>query len=277
MATPKPQKASKPILIEIAKLKNEYDVRKVLNDERVLVLAELIQEGLELPPIQVAMGENGWIFVDGRHRAAAHTLLDKTEILAIVVERKEPAKMFAQSLFANSGGALPPTINDIRHTVRRMLESGANATTVLKELSFLPVSQIRRYIHDSQEQMKRVKIRMALDSIAEGLRPVDAAAKYNVDLESLKAAISGIKKKFGAGDVSIESENKVYVKSQMRSVYVGITKRLENLFHYVDAAEIRSVTVTKIIDEWEGVLLKQLGRIKDWRERLQAITPKDNA
>ena len=246
---------SKPISIEIAKIVNQYDVRRALNDERVLSLAELIEGGVELPPIQVIMGDDGWIFVDGRHRAAAHTLLDKKEIVAVVVDKQESAKMFSQSLLANWGGALPPTTNDIRHTVRRMMEAGATATTVLKELSFLPASQLKKYIDDSRSQMKKIKIRMALDSIADGLRPNEAAAKFDVDLESVKAAISGIKKKFGSGDVGIESENKVYVKTVMKSATVGITKRLENLFHYVDAGEIRSVTVTKIIDEWEGTVL----------------------
>ena len=125
--------------------------------------------------------------------AAAHQLLDKPDIMAIVVERKDPAQMFSQALLANWGGALPPTTNDIRHTVRRMLEAGATHATVRKELSFLPLSQLNKYIDDSKSQMKKVKIRAALDAIADGLRPHEAAEKFEVDLESIKSAISGIK------------------------------------------------------------------------------------
>lgn len=263
---------SKPILIEVSRIKNIFDVRRALNEERVLALAELIQGGVELPPIDVIIYTDSFAFVDGRHRAAAYQLLDKPEILANVVERKDPAKMFSQALLSNWGGALPPTVSDIRHTVRRMLESGATHVTVRKELSFMPLYQINKYIDDSKSQMKKVRLRNALDSIAEGLRPSEAADKFDVDIESIKAAISGIKRKFGTGDVGIEAEHKVYIKGQMKSATTGITKRLEHLFHYVDAAEVRPGTVVKIIDEWEGVLRKTLARIPDWRQRLDAIT-----
>lgn len=271
---------SKPIPIEISSIRNLFDVRRALNEERVLALAELIMGGVELPPIEVIIDTDAFAFVDGRHRAAAYQLLDKPEIMAVVVERKEPAQMFSQALLANWGGALPPTVNDIRHTVRRMLEAGATHVVVRKELSFLPLSQINKYIDDSRSQMKKVKLRAALDAIAEGLRPLEAAEKFGLDLESVKAAVSGRKQKFGKGDVGIEAENKVYIKGQMKSASMGICKRIENLFHYVDAGEVSSVTVVKIIDQWEETLRKTMGRIPDWRQRLDAIThnglaPKD--
>lgn len=271
---------SKPISIEINTIRNLFDVRRSLNEERVLALAELIQGGVELPPIEVIIDKESFAFVDGRHRAAAHQLLDKTEIMAVVVERKEPAQMFSQALLANWGGALPPTVNDIRHTVRRMLEAGTSHATVRKELSFLPLSQVNKYIDDSKSQMKKVKLRSALEAIADGLRPAEAAEKFDLDLESIRAAISGIKRKFGKGEVGIEAENKVYIKGQMKSASMGICKRIENLFHYVDAGEVTSTTVVKIIDQWEETLRKTMARIPDWRQRLDAIThnglaPKD--
>ena len=66
----------------------------------------------------------------------------------------------------------------------------------------------------------------------------------------------------------------------MKSATMGIYKRIENLFHYVDAGEVRAATVSKIMDEWESTLKKTLARIPDWRQRLEAMThnglaPKD--
>lgn len=270
---------NKPILIEISQIKNQFDVRRALNDDRILTLAELIDGGTELPPIEVTelagadKDKDGfkYAFVDGRHRAAAYGMLDKTEILAKIVERHDLPTMFSRALLANWGGALPPTSADIQHTVRRMLEAGASNAAVRKHLQFLPESTVRKCLHDAQQTIKKVRLRQALEAVANGLRPHEAAERFGIDVEDVTTAISGKKRKFGSGDSGIEADGKLYIKRAMKSTNNGIAKKLDVLYKYVDAAEVQSKTVEKVLDEWEAQLVRTLGRLRDWRQRLEAI------
>lgn len=56
---------------------------------QTLDLANKLGNGLEVPPIHVALTEHGqYRICDGRHRVAAHKLLGRNEILATYSKRR---------------------------------------------------------------------------------------------------------------------------------------------------------------------------------------------
>ena len=79
---------AKEIVLNIAEIKEEFFVRAKLNEDHALYLAELVEAGIKLPPVEIAYSEDGAaILVDGRHRIHAYgVVLDRKSIPAVVVK-----------------------------------------------------------------------------------------------------------------------------------------------------------------------------------------------
>jgi hypothetical protein len=63
------------ISVRIEDLQMNLFVRWQLNEEHALYLAELIENGVLLPPIKITPD---MVVIDGRHRIEAHILLNRT-------------------------------------------------------------------------------------------------------------------------------------------------------------------------------------------------------
>jgi ParB-like nuclease domain len=260
--------------IKIIEIINKFDVRKALNDDHIIQLAELIQNGVKLPPILViALRGGGYAFVDGRHRAAAHALLN-IEVVEAVVKAEgsmTELQLMAEALKSNWGGALPPNQEDIRHTIIKLIEDGAKEKVIAEALKFLPHGMFRRYMKDATSVVNKRNTAKALEAIADGMNIPDAAKRFKLKEDSLRDAIMGRKRKWGGTEeIRIQGEARAYINTAMRSVNNGIGKKIQVLIWKVEHGEIQPSVAAEAIELWASKLNGTMHRLKDWRERLQA-------
>jgi len=266
-------KQRKVFSLEIAKIHNRFDVRKALDDDNILRFVELYEAGSEVPPIQVALIDGEYCYVDGRHRAQAKLIMDQTVIDCVLAEESDVIKLYGIALEANYGGAKPPTKVDIEHTIIRMIESGAKDADIKRALHFMPIGMLRSYTHVARSYLSKRNTREALEAIASGnMNVAQAALKFNLPVEKLKDAISGKKKKFSTGDAALITEGKNHVNRTMRSATGTITQKLKQFMTKLEDREIKASTVISVIDEWDTKVRAQQARVKDWRDRVASIT-----
>lgn len=263
---------SKPVNIPIEKIQNRFDVRKALDDDTVLHLAELYQAKVQLPPVSlVDMGDGTYSFIDGRHRAAAKALLGDDSIPAIVQPMngsKGTMELYAQALRANYGGSKPPTREDIQHTVHRMVEQGAGLTAISRLIDFIPNSMLHNMVAAAKGHINRDKMRKAIQYVAEGSNPAEAAKKFGVEPKAVSDAIAGRKRKWSTGEGTILAENKNHITRVLKAANLSIGKHMQDLLNQVEAGEVSPETVAKILNAWETHNKGTAHRIRDWRERL---------
>jgi hypothetical protein len=266
----------KVVMIPLAQITNRFDVRTKLDEDRVLQLMGCYEAGQELPPIEVVQfADDGYAYVDGRHRGAARAYCNFTDIAAIVIDNpNDPAELFARALEANYGGSKPPTRDDITHTVVRMLELGATQTAIRERLQFLPVGALKAYIASARGSIMKRKIAKAMDDIGDGLTIDTVAARYRIPLDSLKDVVKGKKGKWGKGrstEAELAIAFKSYISTELRAANSGISKKMEFMLQKVDAGEMSYKAAKGVIHAWSEHLRKTGIRVMDWNARLDAI------
>jgi len=184
--------------VALAQLVHSIDVRRILNDDHVLLLAGLIEGGIKLPPPQVTKTLR---VVDGRHRIAAFDLLGTKDIIVQVVADQDESDLYFAAMRANVGGALPPTVTDITHTIKRLLTLGVSQKDVIAGLPF-PASLSRKYIGYVRSNENKDKTYRALEAIREGrITLADAAKKFDIPAADLQAVINRKRVKANTGSI----------------------------------------------------------------------------
>ena len=275
-------KTTEAISLPLDQIKNKFDVRVALDQDRVIQFAGLYEGGIELPPIEVVrLADDEYAFIDGRHRAAARQYLNLTNVMAVVRNgnlKDNPGALFALALQANWGGAQPPTRNDIQHTVLRMLEAGVSRKDIESVLSFIPRGSLRSYTAHALNRMNRRHIGVALDAIREGLPIEKAAARASVKLETLKDVIAGKKGKWGRNRTD-ENQHiidlKVYISQSLRSANTGIGKKITDLLLKVSDGEISAKGAAIVIKAYREHIRKTGLNITDWESRLNNLATHD--
>ncbi|MEK7390717.1 MAG: ParB/RepB/Spo0J family partition protein [Patescibacteria group bacterium] len=181
-------KTTKIVTVKIVDLKKNLFVRLALNEDHVLYLADLIGNGVKLSPITITPDLT---VNDGRHRIAAYELLGLTEIEAEVVNIGSEIEQIAMAFKANVGGSLPPTQQDVEHTIELLLERGETKKRI-GELLGLPAGMARRYVDVVQSRVARTTLMKAVAAVTDGgLTVAKAAEMHGVDPEKVKAVLSG--------------------------------------------------------------------------------------
>ena len=267
------------VMIPLAQISNKFDVRVKLDEDRVLQFMGMYDDGQDVPPVVlVKLGEDSYAYVDGRHRGAARSYLNLTDVPAVIRSEAmsdSPVELLAEALEANYGGAKPPTREDIIHTVTRMLEAGASQTAIRDRLQFLPSGSLRAFIATARSNIMRKKVAKALDEMSEGSATLeDAAKRYGIKPETLKDVVAGKKRKWNKGrsdeaDFCIAMKN--YISTELRSANSGISKKVELLLKKVDDGEVSYKFAEEVIRAWRDHLRKTGVRVSDWQARLNAI------
>ena len=182
--------------IPIDQLKDTFHVRVSLDDDRVLQLAELYENNVEIDPLLVVEGTNE--ILDGRHRREALKLLDRKEARCKLIPNAERATLIIQALAVNMGGSLPPSRPDINHTIRLLIEEGVPRRRIIENLQkivAIPPELIQKWLDQVQSAMHRARMNKAGDAFVNGGLTLEEAAKAcNVDPEKLRAYMGGKKK-----------------------------------------------------------------------------------
>lgn len=262
----------------LSSIKNKFDVRVALDQDRVLQFAGMYEGRQELPPIEVVkIDDEDYAFIDGRHRAEARKYLNLTDIQAVVRSgslRDDPAALFGRALKANWGGSQPPTREDIQHTILRMLEAGVSRIEIEGILSFIPKGSLRAYTAHSLNQISKRKIAKALDAIADGSNIEQAAKKVGLKADRLKEIVAGKKGTWGKGrseESHFTTGIKAYISQVSQSTNNGIAKKVQFTLQKVDDGEISLKGATEVITFWKKHVANTTRRIADWEARLDSI------
>lgn len=176
--------------VPLEKIAETFYVRLALDENHVIHLASLLENGVELPPI--LLNEETHELVDGRHRKAAHELRGSKEIPSTFRKFRDRAEMILAALQSNTGGPLPPNNQDITHAVELLLGqklSGKDVIGMVFRETGLPKLLIRRFVNDVRSQMFRRRLSAAVQAVVDGKTVMSAAAENDVPLEKLQAAL----------------------------------------------------------------------------------------
>ena len=256
--------SKKIVTIKIADIKVDTYVRKGLNQDHALFLASLIEAGVKLPPIKITPDFN---LQDGRHRIEAHLLNGLTEIECEVISARNDLVLIGEAFRDNMGGSLPPTPDDIKHTIRMLLDRGMAKKDIPVALG-LPAAMVRGYISTVESERKRQLLQQAANLIAEGeANRSEAAEKVGIKDEDLKQFLQQHNKretKKGLKDV----------ERNMRHLYQSFSNRVSRLMKGVqekfedgDISAKQVEGIFEIIDD----KLKSAARLQsDRRKRFEA-------
>lgn len=247
--------------ISLGDLQINAFVRAGIDENHVLFLGQLIEGGTELPPILITANNE---VIDGRHRIQAHDVLGREIIQAKIVEVNSPEEIIAMAFRANMGGSLPPSPQDIEHTISLLVESKKTAQAI-SELLSLPQEMVSSYVAEVKARLARKKLQDAVrDVIDNDLAPKAAAKKHGVELDKLKAELSGNKQK------SKQSSNTLQKKLTFTFKSCGGTvgKAMKTLQLLANEGDISKQEIQEIFDHIEDFLHRFVSNIADKKKRL---------
>lgn len=270
--TGKPKSRHTPM--KLADIKANFFVRKGLNQDHVLMLAELYEAAriehkddiLASKAVTIIEVTDDNILVDGRHRKEA---MELAEIKVADVERVgilSPSELILRAMQANMGGALPPTRDDMVYSVDQLLHKGMSARAIEDALTIIPRSVVRRYISIAQRRRKEAAMKQAINDVAStGLTVRAAAQTYGVNEEELSAAIAGKKRKF---------TNEAGLLAPFSSLYNALGRKLganmRRVFEQYRDGEVSHDAVRGLLNHVCDSTRKLMLRVQDWDNRLKA-------
>jgi len=252
--------------VALKDLQTNLFVRKALNQDHALYLAELIENGVKLPPIKITRER---VVIDGRHRVEAYDLNKIEEIECEIVDIHDETELIAEAYKANVGGPLPPTPQDTEHTVMMLLERGESKKRI-GELLGLPAGMARRYITDVQSRMTRAKMQRAGAAVTEGgLTVSKAAEQYDVDVEKLKEFLSGHRRK---------SKGIVEIQRGLTKTHKSLSQKnaalIRSLLDKFEDGDVTEKQVRDIFAHIEHLQKRSARGVADWKKRFDAVNGK---
>ncbi len=265
MATQK-QTVRKPI----AELDFSIFVRRQLDHKRVLELAELLENEVELDAIEVTEANQG---IDGRHRIEAHLLIGRTEIECKVRPGKmTTVELIAAAFQANTGGALPPEQQDKEHTVELLLEQHVAYKTIAGIIG-VPLVMARKYIENVKGRTKRKNLQKAALAVTEGSTVAIAAEDNNVGVDELKSFITGAKRKPKTGSIA---EIKQAIALNHKSFASKNARLLDKLRDTFSDGGVNALEVRQVFDFADEHLAQYSRTITNRRRRFEAESGEEN-
>lgn len=260
--------------VKISEITTPVYVRTELNDDRVLFFWELIEakEESKIAPIKITRKKE---LVDGRHRKAAYENAERTEIPCEFVDVKDEVDMIVQAFKANNtGGPLPPTPADTEHTIRLMLDRNAPATQVGRMLG-IPADLARSYINRVLSKVQREKLLNAARAVTDGgLTVPKAAEKYGVDVEDLRAHLSGRKRRKPQNGVADIQRRLTFEAKSKSSTHAAMLSNLLDRFRDGDVTESQ---VAGIFDHLDTLSKRTSRNIADWKGRFDSMRVRNSA
>jgi transposase-like protein len=249
--------------VAVKDLKTNLFVRMSLDEDHVCNLADLLENGVKLPPITITPDH---IVIDGRHRKEAYELCQIKEVVCEVIHGLSETEVIAMAYKANVGGPLPPTRKDTEHTVMTLLEQGVSKRGISSILG-LPPQLARKYVDEVQSRMTRAKLLRAAAAVTEeGLTVAKAAETYGVDVNKLKELLSGRRRKHKQGIAE--------AKRQLTFAHKSLSSRngrlMRELLVKLEDGDVNPRQVETIFAHVEQLQRRHARTITDWKKRFEA-------
>lgn len=267
---------SKHRVIKLKDIRMNHYVRKSINTDHVLMLAELYESGMleskgdmvkasqVVRPIQIT--EEGEL-VDGRHRKEAMELAQITEAKVEVLPAMTSAQLVVAATKANYGGALPPSREDMVYTIEQLMtRHGMTAAAIESQMVMLPRSVARKYISMANKRINETRLKLAITDISNGSTVLQAARNHNLKPEAIQLALSGKKPKTKTGASQLSAALTTYAKGFSNQTSRIIGRALEDFRD----GELSEEAVQTTINHFGHLLRRMFLRAQDWENRLKA-------
>jgi hypothetical protein len=252
----------KIVELPLSEVKVTFYVRRALDDDRVILFGEIYEQGGQLPPIKVTRDTHQ--LIDGRHRVAACELINRATIECELVPEADKVHLIAEAFRANSDGALPPSREDIAHTIRLLIEEKVSVTKIVETLPF-PASLVRRYVTNVKSDLKKRQFKKALGAVADGdVSVTEAAVQYNVEEKKLRESIRGAKKRGKAG----VAETNGTLTSMFRSHSQKISKVTKRVVEAVADHEMTPEQGREVMEHIAQLIERMTKSFNQWGRRL---------
>jgi hypothetical protein len=261
--------------VNLADIKITAYARRELNQDQVLMLAELYEAALMQHGDDVNASQNSGIslikvtadmeMIDGRHRKEAMELAGYKATKVIEESALSPVNLLSQAAQANIGGSLPPKREDIQYIVEQFMKMGLAAPAIRSAMPWLPVTVVNKYLKLASNHLAEVRMKLAIQAVNGGEVSLKQAAKtYDVKEEFLAEKITG---------------KRVIQKVGMAQINGAITRAFQSLSHTVGTqisnvledfrdGEIPERQAEAVIDHFSHLVGRLNMRIADWKNRL---------
>ncbi|MBN2093879.1 MAG: ParB N-terminal domain-containing protein [Candidatus Zambryskibacteria bacterium] len=250
--------------VKLADLNTNLFVREELDQDHVLYLAELIQNGVALPPIEIT---KDYDVVEGRHRIEAFELNSIKNVEAKILSFSSDSEMIGYAYKSNAGGHKPPTTADTEHTVALLIKNGETIKCIAEILG-LPPSLTRKYVRTIKSKISRQKINSAVSAVTEGgLTAPKAAEKYGIEVEKLKETLSGKRKKQRTNGIAeiFTSLTTNYKSASQKNA--AIFKKLRDQY---DDGDVSKKQILEVIKRIKDLQKKHVRSLDHWEKRFLA-------
>ncbi len=257
------------VLLPISDLKMRYDVRRGLNEDRVLLFMELYESGQVIPPIEVVRGTMD--VHDGRHRKAALDQLGRKHAECILVEPMETLDQLMDAYGKNmSGSPYPPTRADTVFVMKQLLEAGVSNAEIQRrfQVYYMP-SHVKKLLKDAHSHVSKAKLSAARSAVTHGNQTLKVAAeRYGVDPESLKEVLSGAKKRRKSTSVT---DILADIKSRHKSNYHSDKKVFKDILEKYEDGDISEEGVLEVLLHMQDIHKKSTKRVDEWLQRFEVL------
>jgi ParB-like chromosome segregation protein Spo0J len=250
--------------VKISELKTNLFVRSQLDTDHAMYLAELIENGVTLPPIKVS---EELMVVDGRHRIEAHELAKHKEIEVAIWHYDNDEELISDAYRANTGGPKPPTPQDTEHTIMLLLDRKESMKRIA-ELLGLPAGLTRKYATEVKSRMTRAKLQRAASAVTDGgLTVAKAAEQHEVDPDKLKEVLSGHRRKHKNG---VQDLHRAFTKNY-KSIGQKNAAAVRSLLEKFQDGDVTAKQVRDIIAHLKNLQKQSARSIHDWEKRFEAL------
>lgn len=250
----------------------EFFVREKLDEDRIQMFEGLYARRAPVPELIVGKlkdDDSGKLYlVDGRTRDAALRRIGRSHVDCEIRSYESIAEMVAEALKENYGGALPPTTNDVLHTVRVMVETGVTLTKACALLAFVGPKIVRELYGEAEKQILAANMMKARKAVAGGMAVADAAEKFNVPKPKLQRQISG---ESNQPQKSVVGQIEIRFSNRFKALAPAVTKLLVQVSQMFQSGELNEKDTTAIYGHLRKLHNNVTTSIDDAERRLKAL------
>ena len=261
-------------ILTLSEIKEKFYVRIHLDESRVLHFVDLKMAQEELPPLQVGFlnGSDEPILIDGRHRKAADERLGTTESECEIKHYTCKADMIVAALKANVGGSLPPSQEDITHTMELLLASGLPRREIIQkvtERTGFPATLVAKHVRNVQNGLAQTRLRKAVHAVAKGGKTIEEAAlEHDVSIERLRAELLKGKQLDENEGVTNLSQAKAWTNKKVGSLNHSLGRLYAKISRDLGDGLLTPKQAEDIMEYMEKMVQRIVSSHDDWKSRI---------
>lgn len=195
--------------------------------------------------------------------------------------------MIVAALEANVGGSLPPSPEDITHTMQLLLAAGVARKEIIRkvaEKTGFPALLVAKHVQNVQRVIAKAQLRKAVQAVAKGGMTVnEAAAEFGVSIEMLqKELVKGNKVGANEGATDI-SQAKAWTNKKVGSLNHSISRLYAKLSRDLGDGLITLKQAEDVLDYMGKMVTRVQSVHEDWKKRIlarqkvtEAVNDRDN-